>query len=133
MLGDHRPQVHVAHGVDRAQNHVVRVVVIDEPEIHNNIAQQEPVRVVALAVHAARQHEQAVGLPAESPRLTCADVVDQRAVVERHDNAHAADAGVFHIGQRKIDQPVTAAKRHRRQRALLHLLIDPFHRIIGCN
>ena len=46
-------------------------------------------------------------------------MVDQRAVVARHDDSDGLNAGIHHVGQREVDQAVAAQKRNGRDGAVL--------------
>ena len=56
------------------------------------------------------QQVEAGGLAGQIPRLAAADMVHQGLIVVVGDDANLADAGADHVGQREVDQAVTAAE-----------------------
>ena len=58
-----------------------------------------------------RQNEHTLALTRQIPRLACAEVIHERAVVALGYNADLGDAGVHHIGKREIYEPVSSAER----------------------
>ena len=64
-----------------------------------------------------RQVEQAVALVGQAPFLAGPDVVQYRPGLAGEQESDVFDAGVYHIGKRKVDEAVFAANGQRRQRA----------------
>ena len=59
-----------------------------------------------------RQQVQTTFFPCQIPFTAGTQVIQQRAVVGLGDDADLRDAGVYHIGKRKVDKAVSACKRH---------------------
>ena len=112
----------VVHVVDKARgahDHVLGVGALEEGLVGDHVAHQEASARTGGAKGGAGQHEEAALLAGEAPVLAGAHVVGERTVVERHHDTDRGDLGVDHVGQREVDQAVTAEVRKRRHRAAL--------------
>ncbi len=75
-------------------------------------------RVAALRAHVRLQQADAAGRAVQVPRPAQADVLVQRAGLVLRQHRHVEDARVDAVGQREVDHPVLARKRHRRLGAI---------------
>ena len=112
-------EIDVEHHVASAHNDIGLVGTLEEHLVGNDVAKQEAHATARRTIRVAGNQEQATLLAVEHPVFTGADVVDKRTVVSRHHDANGLDAGVHHIGERKIDEAITSNKRQRCKRTIL--------------
>ena len=112
-------EVHVKDDVGAHHHNIGLVRALEQRLVGNDVAQQEAHATLGGAIRVAGHHEQAALLAVQAPVLARAHVVDQRAVVARHDDADGLNAGIHHVGQREVDQAVAAQKRNGRDGAVL--------------
>jgi hypothetical protein len=112
-------EVHVKDDVGAHHHNVGLLRALEQRLVGDDVAQQEAHTALGGAIRVAGHHEQAALLAVQAPVLARAHVVDQRAVVARHDDSNGLDAGIHHVGQRKVDQAVAAQKRNGRDGAVL--------------
>ena len=129
MEGEHVAVIDVADHVAVGENDVFLTGVVQETGDGREVF-HAAVRDGA-CVAEGRQDEQALSLAGEIPRLAGAEVVHQGLIVVLGDNADLVDAGVDHIGKRKIDQAVAAAEGHRAHGALFRQLADFLVVLVG--
>ena len=119
MGGDGGLEVEVHDHVGAREHHVVGGVADEERLVVDDVAQQEAEALVRAAVDGAGEDEQAAVLAVEHPVAAGAHVVEKRPVVLRNDHADGADAGVDHVGQREVNETVTAGERQASHRTTL--------------
>ena len=112
-------EVDVEDEVGRGEDHGVGVAALEERLVVDEVAQQEAGARAGGAERGAGEDEQAAVLAVEVPVLAGAHVVDDGAVVVRHDHTHGADAAVHEVGQGKVNETIAAEVRQRRHRAAL--------------
>ena len=119
MRLDDGVEVHVKDDVGAHHHNIGLVRALEQRLVGDDVAQQEAHAALGGAIRVAGHHEQAALLAVQAPVLARAHVVDQRTVVTRHDDADGLNAGIHHVGQRKVDQAVAAQKRDGRDGAVL--------------
>ena len=119
VIRDHARVVHLVDVVARQHHHVFRPDRADDVEIleHGVGGAAVPVGAFHALLRRPQIDELAEFAAQETPAAL--QVAQQRMRLVLRDDRDAADAGVQTIGQREVDDPVLAAKVHRRFDALV--------------
>ena len=112
MCLDCRSEINIRDDIAVGQNDVFRGSVLNEAP---DIAERIELAVIdgRAGVAVRREQMQTALFACEIPFSAGADMVEQRAVIAFGDDTDLRDAGIDKIRERKVDQPVSAAERHR--------------------
>ena len=117
--------VHLVDVVAGEDQHVVRVVAVDEVEVLVDGVGRALVPVRAGLGLIGGQHHDAALPAVQVPGLSVADILVQLKGLILGQNAHGVDAGVDAVGQRKVDDAVLPAEADGRFRGLFSQRVEP--------
>ena len=112
----HLRVVHLIDMVARKDQHVIRIVLIDEGAVLPDRVCRAGIPASVVLGHVRRKHEHAAVTAVEVPVLTGAEIGIQRQRAVLRQNADGVNVGIDAVGQRKIDDSVLSAEGDRRLR-----------------
>ena len=110
MLLQHLAVVHFIDMVTGQNQHVVRIITVDEIQILIDRIGGTLIPVCAVASLIRRQNAYTAGHAVQIPGLTVADILIQNKRLILGQNTHGINTGIHAVGHRKIDDTVFAAK-----------------------
>ena len=116
---EHPRIIHRVDVVARKNQHILRICEVNEVQVLIDGIRRAAIPISALLACIRRQDEDAAVLRVEIPRAARCEVVVEleRTILRQHTDL--LDAGIRAIAERKIDDAVFAAERHRRFRDVL--------------
>jgi len=111
---EHSGVVHFVDVVAGEDQHVVRVIALDERDILIDGVGRALVPLGVFTLGVGRQDLHAAVRGVEAPRLAVADVLVELQRLILGQNADRVDLGVYAVGKRKINDAVFAAERNGR-------------------
>ena len=117
--GEHRRVVHLVDMVAGEDQHVVRLIAIDEANVLIDGVGRALVPFGVFTLGVGRQDLYAAVRAVQAPRLAVADVLVQLQRLILGQDADGIDLGVDAVGKREINDAVFAAERHGGLRRVL--------------
>ena len=105
------PVIHVVDDVGCGQDDVIRDGTLQVDEIVFQVAQHEARFRTGDAEQGTGQDKEPAVFSVQGPFFAGSDMVDDGAVFIGSDETHGGDAGVHHVREREVDQPVSASER----------------------
>ena len=112
MIRHHFPVIHIINMVAAENQHVFRFVALDVPQVLVNRVCRPFVPVRAMRSGIRRQDFDFAAAPDKIPRVAFFQMIHERTWPILRQYADHIDFCVHDITQRKINDPVNAAKRH---------------------
>ena len=121
VIVDHIVEIDVADHVTVRHDDVITAQLLNRETDTFECFQTGIVRgsryVIHTGIHVGRKDFDTAGTACEIPVLTGTDMIHKGMVIVIGDNVDVADIGVYHVGEREVDQTVAASERDGCERA----------------